>query len=70
MKSLVINWKTSVTGLATILAAVAHMLTTRTVGADDMTAIFTGVGLIFAKDGTTHSTAAQVETATAQATSP
>ena len=51
MKSIAINWKTSATGIAAVLGAIAHMLTTRTIGAEDITAIFTGVGLIFAKDG-------------------
>ena len=65
--SVITNWKTSASGLAAILAAIAHMLATRTAGAEDLTSIFTGIGLIFAKDGTTHSTTAQVEAATVKA---
>ncbi len=64
-----LNWKTTITGVAAIFAAIGTLFTN---GVFDVThlstalpAIIAGFGLIFAKDYTTHSTPAQVEAAAA-----
>lgn len=69
------NWKTTVAGLATILGALADILHGVSAGSKvdwqvDGAAIVAGIGLIAAKDSTTHSTTDQVEAATEKATSP
>lgn len=58
MKHFTINWKTTAAGGATILGAladVAHQFATGTWDGNrllaDATALVTGIGLIFAKDG-------------------
>ena len=69
--NLMINWKTSLAGIGVILPALIHLLTALSSGqsADlttDISAIIAGIGLIFAKDGTTHSTMAEVKESTAE----
>ena len=59
---MLINWKTSLAGAAAVLGALADMVTAASNGqisghlTADITAIITGVGLIFAKDATTVGT--------------
>jgi hypothetical protein len=63
------NWKTSLAGLLSGLSVLAAAYSKGTL---DSTTIATALGLILtgltAKDSTTHSTVAQVQTATAAAT--
>jgi hypothetical protein len=66
------NWKTSCSGLAMILGAATDMLHCYSAGLPinfqfDISAIFGGIGLIFAKDASTSSTQAQVDAATLKA---
>jgi hypothetical protein len=66
-----VNWKTTGTGIASICTAlgdITHSISTHTPinWNIDIPAIIAGIGLITAKDSTTHSTVAQVETSTAQ----
>jgi hypothetical protein len=57
-----INWKTNLAGAAAVLGALTDMVTTASQGqitghlTADITAIITGVGLIFAKDASTVGT--------------
>lgn len=58
MKSFLINWKTSATGLATVLGALATIITLLSHNPIDMNSVSTavlaligGFGLLFAKDG-------------------
>jgi hypothetical protein len=65
------NWKTSLAGLSAILTAVgdiAHSLSTNTPISwnVDVAAITGGIGLLLAKDSTTHSTVAEVQISTAK----
>jgi hypothetical protein len=65
------NWKTSLAGLGAILTALADVAHSLSTGAPinwsaDLPAIVGGVGLLLAKDGSTHSTEAEVETSTAK----
>lgn len=69
-----LNWKTTITGVAAIFAAIGTLFTN---GVFDVThlstalpAIIAGFGLIFAKDSTTHSTPAQVAAAAAVSAEP
>jgi len=69
-KLLGVNWKTTGTGIAAICSAlgdIAHSVSTKQpVNWNvDIPAIIGGIGLIAAKDNTTHSTAEQVQQATA-----
>jgi hypothetical protein len=71
--TLTTNWKTTLSGLGMILTAlgdVAHALSTGTAinWGVDVSAIIGGIGLIAAKDSTTHSTIAQVQASTAVTT--
>ena len=71
-KILGINWKTTGAGLAAICSAlgdITHSISTQTPinWNVDIPAIIGGIGLIAAKDGTTHSTEAQVKVATIEA---
>lgn len=66
------NWKTNLSGVAAIMSAVADIIHSLSAGAPvnwsaDVPAIIAGVGLLFAKDSSTSSTQAQVNTATAKA---
>jgi len=66
------NWKTTLAGVSAILTALADIGHSLSVGypinwAADMPAIIGGVGLILAKDATTHSTVEQVQAATDKA---
>jgi hypothetical protein len=72
MGDLLKNWKTSSAGVAAICSALADIAHSLSAGTPvnwnvDIPAIFGGIGLIAAKDSTTHSTVAQVETATVAA---
>jgi hypothetical protein len=63
------NWKTTASGVATILTAVADIVHGISSGSPvnwnvDVTAILAGLGLLFAKDASTNSTQAQVNAAT------
>ena len=59
---MLINWKTSLAGAAAILGALTDVATTASQGqitghlTADITAVITGIGLIFAKDATTVGT--------------
>ena len=72
--SILTNYKTSLAGVASILSALGVLAAGFSKGALDNTTLATAIGLfmtglqgLFAKDGTTHSTEAQVQTATVQA---
>lgn len=67
------NWKTNLSGAAAILTALADVVHALSAGTTpnwsvDVPAVITGVGLLFAKDASTSSTAAQVAAATAKET--
>jgi len=69
------NWKTTISGVLTIVVTLATaglaLLHGQPVNATVLIAgITSGVGLIAAKDASTHSTVAQVEAATATAKEP
>lgn len=51
MKSFAINWKTTGAGIGAIVTAIIQMWQAGSVTSEGMMAIFTGFGLIFAKDG-------------------
>ncbi len=58
MKSFLANWKTTASGVALVLGALADLTTQASSGAwdgtrlmADFTAFMGGVGLVFAKDG-------------------
>lgn len=62
------NWKTTSAGLAAILTAGADILHSVSTGQAinwnvDLPAILGGIGLLTAKDASTHSTEAEVEKA-------
>jgi hypothetical protein len=65
------NWRTSTVGVLMVIAGVASLMHIQIQGVavttDPWTLITGGIGFIFAKDGVTHSTLAQVEKSTAQA---
>ncbi len=72
--SILTNYKTSLAGVASILSALGVLAAGFSKGTVDNTTLATAIGLfmtglqgLFAKDSTTHSTVAQVETATVQA---
>ncbi len=60
MQSLLTDWKTTISGIASILSAFADAAVYAAKGQltphveADFTAIVTGLGLIFAKDGMAH----------------
>jgi len=66
------NWKTTSTGVVAILTALIDVIHSTASGTPvnwnvDIPAFIGGVGLIAAKDSTTHSTEAQVQVATVEA---
>lgn len=67
-----LNWKTTMTGVAAIFAAIGTLFTNGVFDVSHLStaipAIIVGLGLLFAKDSTVHSTPAQV--AAAAATTP
>lgn len=66
------NWKTTLSGIATIFGALTDIVHSLAVGTPinwnaDIPLILTGIGLLAAKDSTTHSTLGQVAVATEKA---
>ena len=66
------NWKTNIAGLGAILTAVTDIIHSLTNSQPinwnvDIPAIVGGIGLVFAKDASTHSTPAEVQQAGAVA---
>jgi uncharacterized membrane protein YgaE (UPF0421/DUF939 family) len=51
MKNFSINWKTTGSGVGVIVTAVVAMWQSKSISSEGITAIFAGLGLIFAKDG-------------------
>ena len=69
------NWKTNSSGVVAMLAAFVDIGTglyrkSAVNWSLDLTAIVLGLGLLFAKDNTTHSTVAQVEAASVPPATP
>ena len=69
MKNLLNNWKTTSAGLTLIIGSVIHLIfavragaATEGVWTASITAIFAGIGLMFAGDSTTSVTKEEVET--------
>ena len=66
------NWRTSIVGVLMVIAGVASLMHIQIQGVavttDPWTLITGGIGFILAKDGVTHSTLAQVEKSSAEAT--
>jgi hypothetical protein len=64
-----LNWKTNSAGIVSMLVALVDIITsllhkTQPNWQLDLAAIVTGLGLLFAKDGTTSSTQPEVDAAT------
>lgn len=69
-----LNWKTTITGVAAIFAAIGTLFTNGVFDISHLStafpAIIAGFGLIFAKDFTTHSTPAEVASSGAVSAEP
>jgi hypothetical protein len=44
------NWKTTGTGIVGLIGIIWKAVSTKTIGPEDVTAVITAIGLIFAKD--------------------